>query len=275
MKTEIDDNSCFIICPIGEEDSATRKRSDELLEFVIEPALKECGYIAYRADRLDHPGSITSQVIRHIIDSPLVIADLTEANPNVYYELAIRHVTRKPLVQMITKESKLPFDVNQMRTIHYDLSLHGARQTVQSLLNQIRNVESKKENEVDTPISIALRHLSLVGHSNPEAPSIANLHNSIVDLSSAFANLQAHLENPRQLIPPEYLREVVSRMGALNKKGTPSLSKDFQRIAKLADFLSAAIASKNEKNQVTLINEIIDRLRMVSEELDISHAKSI
>ena len=100
---------CFVIAPIGEPDSETRKRSDQILRHIIRPAVEHRGYEAVRADELDKPGMITSQVIQHVIGAPLVIADLTERNPNVFYELAIRHAIRKPIIQIIRKGENIPF----------------------------------------------------------------------------------------------------------------------------------------------------------------------
>lgn len=67
------EKDCFIIAPIGDVDSDTRKRSDQILKHVISPALKECGYKATRADQISEPGMITSQVIQHIVDDSLVV----------------------------------------------------------------------------------------------------------------------------------------------------------------------------------------------------------
>ena len=91
MIEDEDKKSCFVIAPIGEAESDTRKRSDQVLRHIIRPAVEVCGYQAIRADEIDKPGVITSQVIQHVVGDPLVVADLTETNPNVFYELAIRH----------------------------------------------------------------------------------------------------------------------------------------------------------------------------------------
>ncbi len=114
------EKTCFVIAPIGEAESETRKRSDQVLKHVIAPAASACGYKAIRADQISEPGMITSQVIQHIVEDPLVIADQTDRNPNVFYELAIRHAIRKPLVQLIKKGEQIPFDVAGTRTIHVD-----------------------------------------------------------------------------------------------------------------------------------------------------------
>jgi hypothetical protein len=75
---------------------------------IIHPVAKECGYLAIRADEISEPGIITSQVIQHLLDDHLVIADLTGHNANVFYELAIRHAIRKPVLQLIQKGEQIP-----------------------------------------------------------------------------------------------------------------------------------------------------------------------
>ena len=65
---------------------------------------------------------ITAQVIDHIIRAPLVVADLSFGNPNVYYELALRHACRRPVLQIIRSADHLPFDVGQFRTVVLDMT---------------------------------------------------------------------------------------------------------------------------------------------------------
>ena len=97
---------CFVITPIGEDGSETRRRADQILRHVIAPAAEACGFETVRADQIAEPGLITTQIIQHIIDDPLVIADLTGSNPNVFYELAVRHAIR-PLLFMNTVQTKI------------------------------------------------------------------------------------------------------------------------------------------------------------------------
>ena len=135
---------CFVIAPIGEPGSDIRKRSDQVLEHIIRPVVESCGYKAVRADEIAEPGIITNQIIRHVVDDPLVIADLTGQNPNVFYELAIRHATRKPLVQIINKVEDIPFDVGPMRTIavnHQDLdSVEKAKTEIEKQIQSLKKV---------------------------------------------------------------------------------------------------------------------------------------
>jgi len=116
------DGVCFIISPIGDDDSEERKHADLVLGSLIEPALEELGLTAIRADKISKPGLITGQVLDHLTRAKMVIADLSFGNPNVYYELALRQALRKPLVQITRSSDKLPFDVGQFRTVVIDMT---------------------------------------------------------------------------------------------------------------------------------------------------------
>ena len=212
MSKDHSKKKCFVISPIGEAGSETRKRADQILRHVIEPAVETKGYEAIRADRISEPGLITSQVIQHIVDDPLVIADLTGSNPNVFYELAIRHAIRKPLVQIINKGEKIPFDVAGMRTIpvdHKDLdSVDEARGQIEK---QIEAVEGKGPQEIDSPITVSIELQTLRQSDNPEQRSLAEFVSAVGDLRSDISAIDKRLADPTKLFPPELFRELIER----------------------------------------------------------------
>jgi len=85
----------------------------------------------------------------------LVIADLTGSNPNVFYELAIRHGIRKPYIQMINKGERIPFDIKGIRTIEIDLAdLDSVEKAKTRIDHQIK--EFAKGHKPDSPVSVAL-----------------------------------------------------------------------------------------------------------------------
>ena len=168
MTNEESKKTCFVIAPIGEDGTGTRERSDLVLKHIIDPAVESYGYKAVRADNIDRPGMITTQVIQHVLDAPLVIADLTERNPNVFYELAIRHITKKPFIQIIQEGEGIPFDVSDTRTIRVDHNHLGraaeAREKIQA---QIESLEADP-NDLETPISISVDLQSLRQSGEPQ-----------------------------------------------------------------------------------------------------------
>lgn len=193
MLSTTEKKACFVISPIGEADSEVRKRADQILRHVIRPAVQECGYDAVRADEIDKPGIITSQVIQHIVSDPLVVADLTGRNPNVFYELAVRHAIRRPLVQLIQKGEPIPFDVAATRTIyvdHHDLdSVASARAEI---VSQIRALE-KDPASLETPISVSLDLQMLRQSENPEERSLADLVAAVTDLRVELTKMEGRI----------------------------------------------------------------------------------
>ena len=184
---------CFVIAPIGEPDSDTRKRSDQVLKHVIRPAVDSCGYKAIRADEIDKPGIITSQVIQHVVNAPLVIADLTERNPNVFYELALRHALRSPLVQLIKKGEPIPFDVAGTRTIYVDhKDLDSVETARNEIIDQVKALE-KDPSKIETPISVSLDLQLLRQSEKPEERSLADLLAAVSDLRAGVGKLEAKI----------------------------------------------------------------------------------
>lgn len=114
------ETAAFYVTPIGEPGSLERKHADMFTSSIVEPAIEFSGLKLVRADEIESPGMITKQIIEYLVHARLVIADLSFHNPNVFYELAVRHMLRKPTVQLMRKVDKIPFDVAQNRTIIID-----------------------------------------------------------------------------------------------------------------------------------------------------------
>jgi len=133
---------CFYVAGIGDEETEVRKHSDLFLGSIVEPALAEFGLTVVRADQIGKPGMITAQVIEHIVHSRVVIADLSYHNPNVFYEIALRHAVRKPIVQIIRAMDLIPFDLDQFRTIKIDTT------DIFSLVPQIETYRSEIASQV-------------------------------------------------------------------------------------------------------------------------------
>ena len=177
-----DAKNCFVIMPIGDESSDTRRRSDQVLKHIIKPAAETCGYAAIRADEIDKPGLITSQVIQRVIDDPLVIADLSETNPNVFYELAIRHAIQKPLVQIIEKGQRIPFDVAGTRTVHVDhKDMDSVFSAKEEIVRQIKQLEANPS-DLETPISVSQDLQILKRSDNPKDRGIADVLSALSEM---------------------------------------------------------------------------------------------
>ena len=151
---------CFVITPIGDDNTPIRKKTDGLLNNVIKPICRELNFDICVAHEIDNTGSITNQVIQKILDSDMVIANLTGLNANVMYELAIRHAVRKPVVCLAEIGTKLPFDINTERTIFYSDDMYGAEILKQDLKRKFQVAIS--EDDIDNPIYRVIKEKTII-----------------------------------------------------------------------------------------------------------------
>ena len=107
----------FVIMPFGNKEGID---FDKVYIDFIKPALKSNGYEVFRADEEMQAGDIKTDMFQELLLADLVIADLSIDNPNVWYELGVRHALRARGVILIQSKRKYqPFDIYTDRKLHY------------------------------------------------------------------------------------------------------------------------------------------------------------
>lgn len=159
-------NACFIITPIGDEGSPERKHADTMLRHLISPVLDELKLVPIRADQIGKPGHITKQTVEHIAYCRVCITDLSFGNQNAHYELGVRHAFNLASVQIIRKGDKIPFDVQQGRTIIIDTSdpytiMDRIGSAKAELVEHVKAILSGTNAQEDSPIRMYLPKLSV------------------------------------------------------------------------------------------------------------------
>ncbi|MGE0976231.1 hypothetical protein [Bacillus cereus] len=230
------DKTCFIITPIGDDQSDIRRAADGVIDAVIIPALMELGLKFENinvAHRMPSPGSINKQVITSVLECDLAIANLTNLNPNVMYELAIRHAARKPVIQICQKGTRLPFDITEERTIFYTNDMAGVIELTKNFKEMV--VEAIDEEEPDNPIYRVIENNTIMKKIDENDPNKFLLHR-MNSLEDNLANLINSLNsNPRQ---KNYIKNKSGSSGDIIRHSiTFKLDRSKMRAMDLSKFL--------------------------------------
>lgn len=202
-------NWCFVIGPIGEAGSETRKKADLLLELVLRPVLAPLGFDPIkRADDDAEPGSITAALIKDVLEAPLVVADLSGFNPNAFYELGIRHGAQLPTIHITTEQVALPFDNKDQRTIFVDLGDYNSIVCAKTRLENAAARTLESDYSVSNPVTQSKALFELGKRQDPRDEVLAafdermaRVERAVVSLSDLpslvhRSALDAYLERP-------------------------------------------------------------------------------
>lgn len=133
---------------------------EQLKEIYLEiykPICIELRFHCWRVDEISRPGSITKDIVQGIVDSDIIIADLTWINPNVFYELGIAHTLNKRTIMTCQKNEVIPFDISNYRVIIYQHTLTGCKELAKKLkkaINEVIDTDDAYSNPVTDILSI-------------------------------------------------------------------------------------------------------------------------
>jgi hypothetical protein len=246
--------SCFFISRIGDAGSPEREFSDKLLKYIVAPVLENCGYeTPIRADHITQPGVITTQVFTHLWDDDLVIADLTGGNPNVFYELAVRHVRRKPFVHLVHAGEKIPFDIAPNRTIEFNFDIEKAEKAKTALEAMVRNSEGEAPT-VQTPLSLAVDFSTAGRSSEPVQAGVAQLLSMVQEIKGIVQ--KGWTEDAERITRQNYLRSIKDLAIRIERARTEAESTGAPEQA-MRD-LASAKKSAEKAMEVLLTGELND-----------------
>ncbi|HUK32110.1 MAG TPA: TRAFs-binding domain-containing protein [Candidatus Acidoferrum sp.] len=148
---------CFVLMPFGKKtDGAGRVVDfDEVYKQLIAPAVRAAELEAIRADEEQVGGSIHKPMFERLMLCDYAVADLTGANPNVYYELGIRHAVRpRSTIILFAGGTPLPFDIANLRGLPYQINSAGipveAEQTVAAITARLQS--ARADSGDDSPL---------------------------------------------------------------------------------------------------------------------------
>lgn len=108
-------DTCFVMMSFADPTGSYYKT-------IYEPAIHKAGLRPVRADDdMFKTGKIVDQIWHGIHSAKVLVAEFTGRNPNVFYELGLAHALQKPVVLVSSNENDMPFDVQHIRVIYYDV----------------------------------------------------------------------------------------------------------------------------------------------------------
>ena len=182
------EKSCFFITPIGGVKSEQFEKLEGLKANVMEPVLSGFGYELVIAHTIDKPGSINDQIFTSIVESELVIVNLTGLNPNVMYELAVRHSFGKPCIMICERNTSLPFDLLADRTIFFDDTIKGTGELIEELKKKI--VALNESPDADNPVYRALKTSAVMTSPDSNTEPFKVVLNELHTLSNRIVEME-------------------------------------------------------------------------------------
>lgn len=152
----IEKNTCFFLMPFHEQ--------FDLVYGTVKDLLMSSGFICNRADELSRSTPVINKIITEILRAQYVIVDLTDCNPNVFYELGITHTFKdsQNVLLIKQKDSKVPFDITHLQYQEYSPA------NLKQLTGIIRNFISTNKYVSDFHESLNVRGIIGLIHDNHE-----------------------------------------------------------------------------------------------------------
>ena len=160
--------TCFVVMGFGEKvdfESGRKLNLDASYKNLIKPAIEDAGLECIRADEIAHSGVIDVPMYRQLLLADVVVADVSTANSNAFYELGVRHALRPSTTIIISEDKfKFPFDIGHVvvRTYKHlgeDIGVSEAKRFTTDLKQAVLKILEKDPPEDDSPVYTFLRGL--------------------------------------------------------------------------------------------------------------------
>ena len=142
--------SCFVIMPFSTTPGCSEAQWTAIYNDMIRPAVQgaRLGFLCTRS--APTRGSIIGHIVANLASADVVIADLTERNPNVFYELGVRHALRNRTILLSRDVEDIPSDLRSYATIIYTIpdGMEKFRRDMRAALRDVVNVKDRHDNPV-------------------------------------------------------------------------------------------------------------------------------
>ena len=152
---------CFVIMPFSSTNRCTSEQWTEIFNNVHKPAVtgSRLGYRCVRSDI--RTGAFIKDILMQLNQADVVLADLTDMNPNVFYELGVRHTLKNRTILVSQTMDDVPSDLRQYGVITYETTPNGVVEYKKNLNNLLRDIRDDPD-RADNPVSDYLHQKSII-----------------------------------------------------------------------------------------------------------------
>lgn len=145
--------TCFVIMPFSTTTSCTEDEWKWIFEKVFKPAVEGAG-LDYECRRsVATRGNIVASILQELSDAYVILADLTDRNANVFYELGVRHTLKDRTILVAQKKEDIPFDLLAYAYHVYDWKTDNGRAELTAKLAQLLSEIDTNPERPDNPVS--------------------------------------------------------------------------------------------------------------------------
>ncbi|MBZ0221332.1 MAG: hypothetical protein K8I01_12990 [Candidatus Methylomirabilis sp.] len=237
MAEESEKPLCFVIMPFG-------GHYDLYYEVLYKPAIINADLIPKRADEIYSSGRIIDDIWKFTKQAKIVLADLTERNPNVLYELGLAHAIGKQAILITESAEDIPFDLKALRHIVYDKNIPNWGEKLQlAITSSIRTILNSPLESV-LPIFLDIQDI-------PERPVISKLELELYKIRDSIESLRSEIQE-KETVKTKYnaLLKTIEKLKEVAQGGLEN-SLDVNIIVRqCVDLLSGQISKYTENFQV-------------------------
>lgn len=187
-----EDLVCFVLMPISDPEGYETGHFRRVYEHLIVPSCEKAGFNPVRADEVKKTNHIVLDVLKKIIESEMVLCDLSSKNPNVLYELGVRQAFNLPVTIIKDESTSRVFDIQGMRDIEYDDSLRidTTEDSIEEISSVIRNNYEEVEEDVNSLVQLLSIEPAQIPSSTELSGETSLLFESISSISERLASIE-------------------------------------------------------------------------------------
>jgi len=144
---------CYVIMPFSKTKACTEEEWTDIFDAVIKPAVEGAG-LGYSCRRSEATtGNVINKIVDALYRADVVIADLTDRNPNVFYELGVRHTLKNRTMMIAQRRNDIPSDLHGYASHVYKWKTSGDKAALTRKLRALlRHIEDDTDRS-DNPVS--------------------------------------------------------------------------------------------------------------------------